>query len=148
MEYRYAESGLDNVIIAGIDVLIDDAGEEVCSIPNINGLHKAIAHAIIAHAHGISGKELRFLRTEMGYTQDELADKLHVTRLSISRWERGEVQMDSQTEFMIRMLAAEKLHIDAQLSAEEIAKRCVWKAEVQQIKIDGTDPINYKPLAA
>jgi DNA-binding transcriptional regulator YiaG len=148
MEYRYSESGLDNVIIAGIDVVTDDLGDEVFSILNVNGLHKAIAHAIIAHAHGISGKELRFLRTEMGYTQDELADKLHVTRLSISRWERGEVQMDSQTEFMVRVLSAEKLHIDARLSAEEIAKRCVWKAEIQQIKIDGTDPNSYKLMAA
>lgn len=148
MEYRYTECGLDNVIIEGMEVVIDDAGEETYTIPYINELHRIIAHAIIVHEHGISGKELRFLRTEMGITQEEMATLLHAGRVSVSRWERGESPMDSQTEFMIRVLAAEKLGIDPQLSAAEMSRRCVWSAKDQPIRIDGSDPMHYRPMAA
>ena len=45
--YRYTESGLDNVVIEGIEVVRDDLGDTVYCIPNVRGLHRAIAHAII-----------------------------------------------------------------------------------------------------
>jgi DNA-binding transcriptional regulator YiaG len=148
MEYRYTECGLDNVVIEGMDVMVDHAGDETSAIPNINGLHRVIAQAIITHEHGISGKELRFLRTEMGLTQDEMGRLLHVTRLTISRWERAEVPIDNQAEFMIRLLAAEKLEIIPYMTVEEVSRRCVWSAKVQPIRIDGSNPKNYHSLAA
>ena len=147
-EYRYTECGLDNVIIEGARMVIDDAGEDVVCISNVASLHRAIAYAIISHAQGMSGEELRFLRTELGYTQDELAEILSVTRLTIGRWERGQTSIDAQAEFIIRMLTAEKLEIDIGMSVEEMAKRCGWRAERTEIRIDGSDPANYRPLAA
>ena len=45
--YRYTESGLDNVIIRGMNFLIDDAGEQIVTIRNVAGLHRAIATAIV-----------------------------------------------------------------------------------------------------
>lgn len=145
--YRYTECGLDNVYIHGVSIVTDDAGEEVYCIRNIGSLHKAIAHAIIVQTSGMSGKDLKFLRTEMGYTQEQIADVLSITRLTVSRWERGETPIDVASETVIRMLAAEKLEIDAKLTIEEMAKRSVWKAKPQTIQIDGSDPRNYK-LAA
>ena len=34
-------------------------------------------------------KNLRTLRTLRGMTQQELADKIHITRQTLSTWERG-----------------------------------------------------------
>ena len=37
------------------------------------------------------------LRTERGMSQDELADKIMVTRQTVSRWENGDMQMEHDT---------------------------------------------------
>ena len=58
--YHYMESGLDNVMVYGVEPCIDDDGDKVVTIRNVRGLHRAIALAIVSHEAGISGKELRF----------------------------------------------------------------------------------------
>jgi DNA-binding transcriptional regulator YiaG len=147
-EYLYTESGLDNVVIRDMHVETDEAGEEVYAIPNIIGLHKVIARCIITRRHSIDPAELRFLRTEMGLTQAELAQVVKKDHQTIGRWERGETEIDPNAELVIRMLAAERLGIDPELSVEELAKRCVASAATDVIVIDGSDPDNYQPRAA
>ncbi|MEQ9023004.1 MAG: transcriptional regulator, partial [Pseudomonadales bacterium] len=70
-DYQYKACGLDNVLIRGFEPVIDDDGHKVFRVPNINLLHKAIAAAIVEQPVGMTGSELRFLRTEMGLTQSE-----------------------------------------------------------------------------
>lgn len=41
-------------------------------------------------------KNIKKLRSEHGFTQDRLAEELHVTRQAISSWETGRTQPDSQ----------------------------------------------------
>ncbi|MBQ1967846.1 MAG: DUF2157 domain-containing protein [Clostridia bacterium] len=41
-------------------------------------------------------KNIKKLRSEQGFTQDKLAEELHVTRQAISSWETGRTQPDSQ----------------------------------------------------
>lgn len=148
MKYLYTECGLDNVIIEGLDVVQDVEGQETFEVPNLLGLHKAIAAQIITAEAGIGPHELRFLRTEMGLTQAELAQVVKRDQQSVGRWERGEVELDQTAEALIRLLAEEKLSIDTRLSVTEIAARCMPSAEYRQIRIDGSDPGHYRPLAA
>src|ERR1700722_10798199 len=103
--YRYAESGLDNIVIEGVQSLADDSGENCITIPNVNGLHKAIATGIVTRHASMSGRELRFLRTEIGMTQAELAAMLHRESLQVSRWERAESPLDANAETIIRLYA-------------------------------------------
>lgn len=147
-EYRYTECGLDNVIIDGLDPIVDDDGDIVHSIPNIAGLHRVMARVIVDHAKGISGKELRFLRTEMGMTQAELAKMVHREHLTVGRWERGEIDIDNNAEVLIRIHASKKLDLDVKANVEELSARCVPTAEIQPILIDGSDPQFYRPRAA
>lgn len=144
--YRYTECGLDNVFLEGVDVLQDDHGEEVYRIENILGLHKMIAHAIISRRGGLSGPELRFLRSEMGLTQEELAKRLGCTRVTISRWERNEEAINRNAEVVVKLLTAEKLDIDPDMSIEDMALNSDWSAQVSEIRIDGSDPQHYKPI--
>ncbi len=146
--YRYSECGLDRVFIEGLEVVVDDAGEEVYSIPNLSFLHWAIAKSIVMQKNGLSGKDLRFLRTEMGLTQAELAEVFRVTRATANRWEQDKVEIDSNAQVVIRLLAAERLGITLEVSVEEMAKRSVSSADTSPIRIDGKDPSNYRLIAA
>ena len=146
--YRYTECGLDNVFIEDLEILEDHAGEETYCIPNVLQLHKAIAQAIITGDQGIAPAELRFLRTEMGMTQAQLAKVLGVAPLTVGRWERAEKPIDSTAELVIRMLAAERLGVEPVMSIEELAERCIDTAEIRAIRIDGSDPSNYRAMAA
>jgi DNA-binding transcriptional regulator YiaG len=146
-EYRYTESGLDNVIIEGAHVLVDDAGEPCVTIPNVNGLHKAIAQGIVHRHSAMIGRELRFLRTEMGMTQAELAALVHREPLAISRWERGEIEIDSNAETLIRLHAIERLSLST-VPVAEVAGWCIPTAQTLPLVIDGSDPDNYQPKLA
>ena len=133
--HRYTECGLSNVYIHGLETKIDEDGDEIITIPAINELHRLIATGIVRHDKGISGEELRFLRTEMGLTQAELARLVHRDKQSIGRWERSEVEIDSVAETVIRLLAIDKLGLE-QIGVEEIAVRTVPTAQPQPISIN------------
>ena len=56
----------------------------------------------------IISKNIKALRTERGWTQQEMADMLFVTRQTVSNWENGKALPDVETLLQI----AEKLDID------------------------------------
>jgi transcriptional regulator with XRE-family HTH domain len=142
--YRYSECGLDHVVIEGLTMIVDDDDETAVTIPNMNGLHRAIALGIVRKRTGMTGRELRFLRTEMGMTQAELAAIVHREPLAISRWERGEIDIDNNAEVLIRMCATEGLELEKNATIQEMAGWCVASAENEPLVIDGSDPSNYK----
>lgn len=135
MKYHYTECGLNNIVIEGLSVLIDDEGDEVVEIPYINKLHGAIASGIVSHEQGMSGAELRFLRSEIGMTQAELATLLHKDKQTVGRWERAESEIDGASETIIRKLAIEKLGLGISDGIDELSKKSVSTAQDQTISI-------------
>ncbi len=146
--YHYTECGLDNVIINGAAFIKDDNDDETISIPYINGLHRAIAQSIVTQKGSMTGKELRFLRTELGMTQAQMAELVHHKPLSINRWENGKVSIDGNAEVLIRRHAAETLGLDLKISTKELSGWCVASAKDMPITIDGSNPKNYHPMRA
>ncbi len=145
--YRYTECGLDNVFIEGIEAGVDDDGDEVLYIPAVNALHKTIARGIVESESGVTGQELRFLRTMMGLTQAELAKHVHHDAQSVARWEKNRTPIQPASEIVIRLLAVEKLKLGERGSVEQIAARCVPGKTRTDIVIDGSGPPGYR-LAA
>lgn len=150
IDHHYTESGLLNVVISGIPVEVDDEGDEVITIPAVNELHRMIALGIVNHASGMSGDELRFLRTEMGLTQSELATLVHRDKQSIGRWERGDIDIDSSAEAVIRRFAIEKLNLPTDAGIDELSRRSVPTAAPQTIQIRKLENNNepYELIAA
>ena len=148
--HHYTESGLQNVYIDGLVPFQDDAGDWVITIPAINELHAVIALGIVSHEHGITGDELRFLRTEMGMTQAELAEVVHHDKQAIGRWERGEYEIDSKAEAIIRRHAIETLGLEAKMSMQDLSRRSVPTVKEQPINIEmmNDNGAKYRLLAA
>jgi DNA-binding transcriptional regulator YiaG len=147
MEYHYTECGLDNVILTGAQFVTEKDGEEIVTIPNINGLHRVIAKALVEKDGSLTGKEIRFLRTEMGLTQAQLAVIVHRSSVEISRWECGSHPIDSNGEALIRLVAREILDLDSKASVTKVSSWCVARAATARIAIDGRDPANYRMAA-
>jgi DNA-binding transcriptional regulator YiaG len=104
-EYRYRESGLDNVyLIDGFRYVEGPEGLRLI-IDDIDGLHRAIGEYLITQRKNLSGREIKFLRVEMGMSQSMLARLLGVSDRAVIRWERGESgQVPPLAEVTIRML--------------------------------------------
>jgi len=132
------------VWIEGIQLLTDDEGDEVLTIQNINGLHKAIVHGIVGSNGAMDGKELRFLRTEMGLTQAEMGKILQKEALTVGRWERGETPLDPNADTIIRLVAMERLELTLGVSTEVLSQYSIPAAAPKEINIDGHDPSDYK----
>lgn len=135
IDHRYLECGLDNVVISGVEIVVDEDGDEAVRILAVNDLHRVIAEGIVAHRNAMSGAELRFLRSEMGLTQTELAGLVHRDKQSIGRWERGEIEIDRTAEALIRRLAIEKLRLGTEVGIDELSRRSLPGTEPQPIRI-------------
>jgi len=141
--YHYTDCGLKNVYIHGLDIVDDDAGNATVHIPRINQLHRVISEGIVNHAHGMEGDEIRFLRSEMGYTQAQLATIMHVTQLTVGRWERSDNEIGGANEALLRRLSVEKLGLDASQSIEQFSAQSVPSAGIQTIDIDVANGNGY-----
>ena len=128
VDYQYTECGLPNVIIENAKIVTDDAGEKVVHIPKVNQLHKEIARAIVKQISPMSPAELRFLRTEMGLTQAELAKFVHRDEQTIRRWEQGKHPMDPAAEALVRVATLERIEVERP-SAVEVARAFDPKAD-------------------
>lgn len=107
--YRYLESGLDNVIICDIEMIKCSCGEESALIPGILAVHKAIANSLLEKETQLTGKEIRFLRKEMGLKGRDFANLVSVDNATLSRWENGKTKPSVKADRLLRVLYAIKM---------------------------------------
>ena len=137
--FHYTACGLNNVFIHGLDVVCDDAGNDTFHIPRINQLHRVIAEGIVSHEFAMDGSELRYLRSEMGYTQAQLASIMAVKPLTIGRWERGDTPIGAVEEAFIRKHAIEKLQLPVEDTIEQLSTKNQPPSGVQNINVAAND---------
>mgnify|MGYP001251735209 CR=1 FL=1 len=102
--YHYTQCGLDNIYLHGgfNRVMVDD--EEFISINNIDGLWKVIGIEIVTTEGNLNPQEIRFLRSHMRLTQEELAKKLGVDTQTVARWEKEQSKIPGPADLAIRTL--------------------------------------------
>ena len=146
-DYHYTDCGLENVIIRNANFVSEDHdGEPVVRIPSVGMLHKAIAERRINQSGTLNGQEIRFLRTEMGMTQSELAELVHRDTQSVGRWERDETVLEPTIDILLRQLAAERLWLALEGSITSLSQLARHTATQSQITIDWT-PDAERPYA-
>lgn len=104
--YHYMESGLDNVYLEGIYTYTCSCGEFFPTIPNVVALQKVIGNAIIHKQGALNGKEIRFLRKNMGLKAKGLTEYLGVDKSTVSRWENKNQPLSKSNDRFIRLLYA------------------------------------------
>jgi len=110
-EYKYLESGLDNVIIRGIEIFQCSCGEHSAFIPQIMEIHRAIAKCLIEQTRPLAGREMRLLRKNMGMKAIELAKFLGVDKATVSRWENEKDKHSDIIDRYIRLLYATRMNM-------------------------------------
>ena len=105
-EHHYLESGLDDIILGGVEIYSCSCGEEVVSIPSVPKLHALIGQALIEKGSLLTGSEIRFLRKNVGLTGKRLADIMAVANATISRWESGAQAVSRSHDRLLRLLYA------------------------------------------
>ncbi|MHC9235024.1 helix-turn-helix domain-containing protein [Pseudooceanicola sp. 502str34] len=102
--YVYRLSGLDDVVLLNGFTRHETEYGDAVSIDAVDALHNAIALHIITAKKALSPKEFRFLRTELGMTQDELGTKIGVDGQTIARYEKGSTQISGPADRLLRVL--------------------------------------------
>jgi len=104
--YRFRESGLDNVVLKGIEIIKCPAcGNEDAIIPNLDGLLRIIAVAIVTNRLPLRGAEVRYLRKYLEMSGEQFARILHTDKSTLSKWETGAVNIGSKSDLLIRAVA-------------------------------------------
>jgi len=88
-----------NTVFRGVEVSYQSeayvcpvCGLEAGTIKQAASVQKAIADAFREKKNFLTGKDIRYLRKQKGWTQKALAERLNVGIASIKRWETGLIQ--------------------------------------------------------
>ena len=109
--YHFTESGLPYVYLEGVvqhDCTNGDCGESEAAIPSFKGLMRLIAETLAQYKRRLLPNEIRFLRTFLGFSGVDFARYISVTPETVSRWEKGTVNMKESTEKFLRVLVLSK----------------------------------------
>ena len=110
--YQYRECGLDNVWLLGGFCLEGEGEDEFLFIEDQEDLHRAIALSIVERGDGMTGRELWFLRHELGLSQAQLARWLRSDVQALARWEKGKSRIPGPADRLVRILYLEHIHED------------------------------------
>lgn len=88
--YHYVESGLPNVWLSNGFVVKETSYGEAVAITDVQGLHDTIGKALAEKPAALTGLEFRFLRKELGLSQERLGDIVGVTGQAVALWEKND----------------------------------------------------------
>jgi DNA-binding transcriptional regulator YiaG len=105
-DYRFTESGLNNVFLKDIEVVVcAKCKSESPRIPNHDDLMRTITVALIDKPFELAGDEVRFLRKYLGEGSTAFAQMLGIDRSHLSRLENRAMAISKQTDRLVRTVA-------------------------------------------
>lgn len=107
--HRYKECGLDSIVLDGVVVYrCDQCGEVYYDFGNQIELHSLIARLLIQKKGNLTGRELRFLRKQLGYSTEVFAKLMGYNPQSLNRIENNDDKIADQLDRSVRFMAALK----------------------------------------
>jgi putative zinc finger/helix-turn-helix YgiT family protein len=136
-KYHYTESGLDNIYLAGVENYFCSCGETSVSIPSIMDLHDLIGRGIVNKNTLLTGKEIKFLRKNIGMSGKIFAKTIGIDHATLSRWENGNQVVSNPHDRLIRLTYSNVKGI----SQKEIQQ--LIKDKFQEINLKEEEPIQF-----
>jgi transcriptional regulator with XRE-family HTH domain len=122
--YHLKAVGLPNIyLLNGVSFEKDDEYGDTIHIDNLKGLHRAIGLYIIEKPSLMTGKEFRFLRKQMGLTQEDLSKKLKISAQTIANYEKQVTSNIGPADAFLRF--AYLLHILPEDARTKLIKQMV-----------------------
>lgn len=104
---------LPGAVLVGVSVSrCESCGEYEVAIPAIDELNRALARAVIRKPGRLSGGEVRFLRTYLGYSSADFAKLIGSDPASVSRWETDKQPLGHHTDLLLRAMVALDKKVD------------------------------------
>jgi DNA-binding transcriptional regulator YiaG len=77
-------------------------------LPDLEGLHRVVARAIIEKPARLVSAEIRFLRKVLGWSGADFAEHMGTSAETVSRWETGATPMGPQADRLLRLMVLTK----------------------------------------
>ena len=107
---KYKGCDLDNVTIHNVKMYrCDKCGEEYIQLNNEHKIHEGIAQLLLAKRDLLTGPEIRFLRTFLGYNIQIFARLTGYDPATLSRIEHGKQSITQPFNNYVRSLVAYKI---------------------------------------
>ncbi len=101
----YVIGGLPHVELHGVQVTrCAGCDMEGIVIPRIGQLHRVLAEAFVTQRRMLAPVEARFLRKYIGLSGAAFAQRMGVSRETVSRWETGAKPIGAVADRLIRLL--------------------------------------------
>lgn len=120
-DYHYTGCGLDYVYLAnGYEERDTPFGKGVV-IHDLEGLHRVIATDLVNNKPNWTGAELRFIRKELGFTQQRLGEFVGRSSQTVALWEKERQKIPPTVTNIVRGLYKSRFEGGVQL--EELFER-------------------------
>jgi putative zinc finger/helix-turn-helix YgiT family protein len=133
--YLYSESGLPNVVLANVEVRrCQECGAHELVLQNVAELHRAIAHAVIQKPASLSGAEIRFLRTYLGWSGADFAAHMGFDPSTVSKWENDKDGIGPSSDRVLRLMILHRAPVE-NYSLDELMKIENRRAPPWEVKL-------------
>jgi len=132
VDHHYVDNGALQVLLVGVSKYeCSKCGYSEIEVPRVEDLHLVLRRTIAERTERLSGPEIRFLRKSLGWSGNDLADLIGVSRETISRWETSHREIPQPAERLLRLLVMTKSPKDDYLD---------------KLRASGTEPTSPKSI--
>ena len=150
--FHYTACGLANVWLANGYTLKTTRHGTAVAVNDIDGLHQLIANTLIDKPGRLTGREFRFLRTQLGLSQEALGVMLGFSENAVSLWERKD-SVPAACDQWLRMSVLANLEgntklVDAIARTQTVHKLMYSKYVVKEVNGKRTLSVVKQPRIA
>lgn len=142
MKFHYTECGLDYIYLNNGFAEHETKYGAGYSIRAADLLDAAIAHVVLRDPARLCGQDVRFIRALMDLSQNDLARKLGVQRLTVARWEtKPNTPIPGASDRLIRLMYFLNRAQECQEPGKELSPETLAAFSSMVSVLDGMDEI-------